>query len=429
MTRIQAFNESTLARHFSKIDFYNDVFLSDEEYRNQIVNDAVQESDQLFSDGINYNTFYIGKKKSFSISELHQKIVFRTCASYLKKSITSTKKSRSQIARELKVFLTDGTPYHIYRLDIKSFFENIQRTQLEENLENLRNLSMHTIKLIKRTMNYFEEKEGICVPRGIEISSILSDLYLQKFDNYILSRSDIFFYTRFVDDILIITSNENEFHNLMFDLNNNLPKHMQFNKEKTKIISVKKRSKSGDLNKGKQVAHFDYLGFRFQVIDSPLPIDKSQTPPKEKKNAATAKFREVKIDLSPNKVKRIKDKICKAFYSYSKTNNYALLKDRIRFLSTNRELIKKDNSTIIPVGIYYNSSACDFPSAQLSHIDSFMRYLLFSKTGRLPKKYSRKLSSSQKRELVKFSFTHGFNNRIHKRFSYNRLSTIVEVWK
>ncbi|WP_081945780.1 antiviral reverse transcriptase Drt3a [Halomonas salina] len=429
MSRIQAFNDSTLARHFAKEDFYNDSSLSGDEYRRSIVAEAVEESERVFPRGVGYNSFFLGNKKSFSLSSLPQRLVVRVCASHLKRAFPRHNKSRSQIARELRGFLADGTPYNIYRLDIKSFFENIDRKELEKKVDSLTGLSMHTKKLVRETAKFFDERESVCVPRGVETSSILSDLYLQDFDLYVVSRDDVFFYSRFVDDILIITSNEVEGSEFKSDLFCALPEGLFFNNEKTELKRVPKRAKAGSLHHGNNVASFDYLGFRFSVIDSPLPVERKDGVTRENAKTAPAIFRKVMVDLSPNKVKRIKDKLCKAFYSYSKTNNYSLLRDRIRFLTTNREFVKKDGSTIIPVGVYYNSSACDFPSEQLAHLDDFMRYLLFGSRGRLPRLYTSTLTLRQKKELIKFSFSYGFNRRVHKRFSYDRLAEIVKVWK
>ncbi len=109
MSRIQAFNDSTLARHFAKEDFYNDTSLADNDYRRSIVKEAVEESEKLFPNGVGYNSFLLGNKKSFSISNLPQRLVIRSCASHLKRAFPRYNKSRSQIARELRVFLADGT--------------------------------------------------------------------------------------------------------------------------------------------------------------------------------------------------------------------------------------------------------------------------------------------------------------------------------
>jgi reverse transcriptase-like protein len=325
LTRIQAFNEATLARHFTKNDFYEDPHLSDNDYRKIIIEDSSNISEELFPNGLNYNSFVVGSKKSFSISNLTQKLILRTCATHLNRSVSSFNKSRSQIARELRPFLADGTAYNIYRLDIKSFFESIEKELLEKRIYELKNTSMHTKKIASRVMDYFDKTEGICVPRGLETSSILSNLYLEDFDNNITAMRDVFFYSRFVDDILIISSNEQSTRKFKKEILGYLPTGLFLNPNKTKVTCVGKRAKSGNVKVGNPVAFFDYLGFRFTIIDSPLTHPQEVNPTAENKNLKKSNYRKVEIDLSPRKVKRLKEKICKAFYAFAKTNDYSLL--------------------------------------------------------------------------------------------------------
>ncbi|MEQ9307542.1 MAG: antiviral reverse transcriptase Drt3a, partial [Marinoscillum sp.] len=329
----------------------------------------------------------------------------------------------------IKSFAAEGTPYKVHKFDIKSFFEGIQIEQLENKIEDVRGLSRHTKKLLCRGMHYFHVEKGCCVPRGIETSGILSDLYLREFDEIIRRDEGVFFYSRFVDDILIFTDKGLDSDAFKKRIGERLPEGLGLNDKKYDSKTVPERKKAGDLYIGKELAIFNYLGFEFRVIDTPLPIKKVNGQLVEDGGRAKYQFREVRVDLSGNKVKRTKEKICKSFYSYYKNKNYELLKDRLRLLTSNREMVKKDDSVIIPIGVYYNSSACDYPSTKLSHLDSFMRYLLSGSNDRLPKLYSGLFSRQERSELLKFSFSYGFRHRVHRRFSYNRMAEIVKVWK
>ncbi|HBV4973744.1 TPA: hypothetical protein MDZ92_005595 [Klebsiella pneumoniae] len=42
------------------------------------------------------------------------------------------------------------------------------------------------------------------LPRGISLSATLAELCLQEIDSFFLKEKDVFYYSRFVDDILII---------------------------------------------------------------------------------------------------------------------------------------------------------------------------------------------------------------------------------
>jgi hypothetical protein len=209
-----------------------------------------------------------------------------------------------------------------------------------------------------------------------------------------------------------------------------LPGHLKFKKNKTQIACCKKRSKANSLTIKKLVLSFDYLGLSFKVYDSPLPPKKIQGGQEiENDSHASKQFREVEVDFSESKVKKIKSKVCKAFYAYSKDRDYFLLRDRIRFLTTNRSMINKNKGTIIPVGIYYNNSPVIFPSQSIKELDLFLKKMATSKKGRLCRLYGHFLTKKQKKELLQYDFEKGFNKRLHKRFSANRLADITRIWK
>ena len=49
-------------------------------------------------------------------------------------------------------------------------------------------------------------KKGLGVPRGIGISSLLSEIYMRDLDDCIKKRPEVIFYARYVDDIFILLS-------------------------------------------------------------------------------------------------------------------------------------------------------------------------------------------------------------------------------
>ena len=74
-------------------------------------------------------------------------------------------------------------------------------------------LSRKSKESILRVFNAYEKMKdknivpyGKGVPRGIGISSPLSEVYMQDLDKTIKERQEVVFYTRYVDDIFIILS-------------------------------------------------------------------------------------------------------------------------------------------------------------------------------------------------------------------------------
>nr|WP_158651719.1 antiviral reverse transcriptase Drt3a [Marinobacterium profundum] len=430
MFKYQEFSESSLSRCFVSNDFFSDNRLSESEYRADLLKKSVHDAENMFPSGLQLGSLQKNNKKTYFSCDLPQRIVLRKCAKNIRAATSIKLKSRTQIARELQVYLAEGTPYRVYRLDIRSFFESIDYKTLFTMVNELSNLSMHTKNIILAVTAFFNENVGCSVPRGIETSPLLSELILSDFDNSISSCKEVIYYSRFVDDLIIITSAHEDELYFINKVELSLPGNLKFNKEKTEIVSCKKRDKAGSLTDGKLVVFFDYLGLSFKVYDSPLPSKKIQGGMLEENAYLSSKtYREVHVDLSEKKVKKIKSRICKAFYTFHKDKNYLLLRDRIRFLTTNRSMINKNKDTVIPVGIYYNNSPVNFPSKAIEEIDCFLTKMTTSKNGRLCKFYSHLLTKKQKKELLQYNFTRGFSSRLHKRFSANRLVDIVRIWK
>jgi len=402
----------SLSRCFYTKDFYDDKNLHKEDYRAEVLAKALSIADSYFSDGIALSTTRVGKKAAYMSTELAEKLVLRKCASNIKKYTKIKQKHRSTIIRELKGALKEGTPYRVYRLDISSFFESIDVSELLRGLE-AEYLSTQTINIISSYLNAFNNHYGRGLPRGVEISPILAELSLKGFDKLVASQTHVFYYARFVDDMIIVSSGVEDKKKFMRWLRKNLPKGLSFNFTKQYIMDVAERSK-GDPSKDNTVASFEYLGYQLKAIDYPVSSNKRlQT------------FRAVSVDISKAKVNKIKSRISKSFYSFVEAKDYKLLSDRLIFLSSNRNLINKDKQRKVPTGIYYNYSEADFPSPALTEIDTFTRNILLSRKGRLSKKLSAAITKKERSKLLKISFEGGFKNRTFKRFSPDRLKDIA----
>ena len=104
--------------------------------------------------------------------------------------------------------LNEGVPKWVIRLDIKHFYESIDRKrQMERFIEDGR-LNFQSIYLLK---SLFEEPviasmNGL--PRGLSISSAISELYMKYFDLDVRRQDGVYFYARFVDDIIVFCNSQ-----------------------------------------------------------------------------------------------------------------------------------------------------------------------------------------------------------------------------
>ncbi|HGY8848465.1 TPA: antiviral reverse transcriptase Drt3a, partial [Escherichia coli] len=265
-----------------------------------LISDAVLIANENFRSGVSVKKLNIKGRCVYTASCLKEKIILRHCNANLKCLESLRPKQRNTIISELKIYLEEGTPFKIYRLDIKSFFESIDLPQLFQLLHNETRLSRHTKNLLEwylKSCERLHSSKGL--PRGLEISPMLSELYLAQFDNSIHRHPEVFYYSRFVDDMVIVSSGcecEASFMEFIQDV---LPKGLALNKNKLKISPcIPKRSKG--LNKQDKLLHeFDFLGYSFSIIDTPLSKD----------GEINSCYRKVVVNLSKSRLKKIKTRI------------------------------------------------------------------------------------------------------------------------
>ena len=80
------------------------------------------------------------------------------------------------------------------------------------------------------------------VPRGMNISATMSELYMRKFDRWIRSFDSVYFYARFVDDIIVFSNSLKDSLILIANLNSQLSElaeGLTINLKKTELFEGK----------------------------------------------------------------------------------------------------------------------------------------------------------------------------------------------
>lgn len=133
----------------------------------------------------------------------------------MQKSFKIPQPNRIQILKSLELLLSEPVDKIVVRCDIKHFFESIPRKLLISELENTGLLNSRTLRLIKRLFGDLTSKcaceEGI--PRGIGFSPTMADFYLRSVDTKISNLPGVYYYRRYVDDIIVIASQTPEIEN------------------------------------------------------------------------------------------------------------------------------------------------------------------------------------------------------------------------
>lgn len=396
---------------------------------NTVVKDALLIAHENFRSGVAAKRFSLHGKAVYSTDCLKEKAILRHCASNLHQALGLNIKQRSIIIDEVKKYLKEGSTFKIYRLDIKRFFESINIELLLKKIENNINISRHTRNLVEWYIKICKIKfNNPGLPRGLEISPIMSEIYLIEFDKAIKESVHILYYSRFVDDIIIISKGKEDESRFLIEIKKLLPPGLEINESKHKkfISPVIKERSQGANPSGTELYKFDLLGYEIKIINSFVPTGG--------RNAHKAIYRDVKINFSEKRLKKFKTRISRAFYSYNKTGDFLMLSDRLKFLTSNRGIKRQvkgystKNKKTISTGIYYSNSRLDCDSHHLKELDSFLFYCIEKITARINKNRKTFLSKHQRESLLRNSFRTGFNKRIHISFSFKRCSEITKIW-
>jgi len=418
----QSFCKKTLERVLQKRDFVGITKTSaaQKAFRDDILNKAVASARSRFDDPpIHLEKFTLNQRTVFSFPNLNDELVARKLCENIKRSQKIATSGRSQIVSNLRLLLEEGVPYRIYRLDIRSFYESFSQQDVLSAVNELPRLSPHSKILLEKLFAFHKHMGGHGLPRGLSLSATLADLLMQDFDLGMKSSDDVFFYARYVDDIIVVTSSREKPLTLIRAIEELLPTGLQLNPNKKQVVGplgkvspIKANMPTTELFK------FDYLGYAFRVEE---PVKNSAKRPGEHHRGVT-------IDIAQNKIKRFKTKIARSFLEFGKTGNWNLLKDRIKFLTKNFSVynVKAGGKKI--AGIFYSYPLVSDSAEGLRMLDDFLRNAILSKSGPIYTMSSPKLKGSEKRELLSHSFARGHKEKSFVHFSGNRIQEIQSCW-
>jgi hypothetical protein len=259
------------------------------------------------------------------------------------------------------------------------------------------------------------------LPRGIALSAVIAELVMRDFDIAASTYPGIYFYSRFVDDIIIITSGLEPQKPFLRAIKKLLPNGLCLNQSKLSVETAEncvipaKQTTSPH----PPVLTFEFLGYKF-IIREPIL---------SKKNPGMH-FRDVQLDIADSKVKRIKTRIIRSLIHYNRDRNFDLLHQRIKYLTSNFSVFEPDRQQRRLAGIYHNYWLIDADrSTALTELDHFLRKALISSDGEIFEQFFSRTSDKQRRQLMQNSFCNGFNQKIYLHFSKNDLTNIQRCWK
>lgn len=366
----------------------------------------VQKVESCIGDSIDNGTFqfqiktlgdlYLNGHPKKSIEYLCQDLVLRKLYNNIKRIYGVEQANRNLIVKQVVSLLKEESMKWVVRLDVHHFYESINRKILMERFIEDGRLTYQSIRLLEKLFLHPKIASEIGLPRGFSISSVMSELYMKYFDLEIRRMEGVFFYARFVDDMIVFCSNEAAQNNVWA----NVPKML------SEIDLNLNLDKSYKWNNRQSAVKLTYLGYTFSA---------------KEKNDIEVSIAEKKIDL-------IRTRITRSFVRFAKDGNFDKLKNRVKFLTGNFTLYNQSSLLPVKVGIYFNYNMTTDKTA-LYDLDKYYQRLLHCKNGKLGSKLDAKMSATQRALLSKYSFVFGFERHVNHHFTSAMLADITSCWR
>ena len=410
-----AFDAKNIARELRRSDFHGNAGLAQPAAKAALVSHAVNHAANGFSNLV-LDTHTKNCKLVYDTALLSQDLVLRKLRHNFKQLTQVRQADRDETIMSLRSLLGDCSAVRIYKLDIKSFYESIDRSHIESKLSRDLGFPASSLYVFRSFSSQLEGKNISGVPRGLAISETLTEYVMRPFDRSVQQQACVYYYGRYVDDIVILTTGKENKKDFMKDLRALLAPGLSFNQGKCQVIDITK-GKPHDQNGVVPLAgSFDFLGYRFRVFD-------------RSKVGKTVR-RNVQLDISPKKVRRLKTRLVLALRRYVLDDDFGELIDRFKILTGNYSIYDYDTGVRRKVGIGSNFRLIDRKDSQaLLELDAFIHKVVSGTQGNLCAGLHPKLNSTRKRYLLKFRFSQAFNPKTYHHLNPARVAKSIDCWK
>lgn len=414
-----SFNYVTFSKELRKSDFNKHKRLRDPIYKNGVILNSVMSVAGSF---VTYSPLaytVIRGKKVYRTAKFHDELILRKLNRNIR--VVSGLKSnvRDSIVANVKNLLSEGVSYRVYRLDVKSFYESFSEDDILNKVVLSHDVSPATKKIIGGLICGHAMTGGTGVPRGLALSATITEVLMRDFDKWIENESEVFFYSRYVDDIILITSGIEPEQKFLRDISEILPKGLVLNQRKQFVKIVNYDVSPYKAGTALCLLEFEYLGYKFSVFE---PLNNSELKRGQH-------FREVYLDIAESKVKKIKTRMSKALLDYVRTKDFSLLVLRLKFLTSNFSVLDVDRDRKRLAGIFYNYHRVDSSvSKSLVELDAYLRKAILSSKGKIFESFFCNTSVAQRRRLLTLSFLRGFEDKTFMHFSRENLKLIQRCW-
>lgn len=167
--------------------------------------------------------------------------------------------------------------WNLLKCDIRKYFDSIDHKVLKTKLTGVVK-DKDVLSLLKTIIDSYEKTPGKGLPMGNQTSQWFALYYLDGLDRLVKEKYRIKYYTRYMDDCIIICEDKEYLKKCLADMKNYVERELllEFN-EKTQLTTIKDG--------------VDYLGFHFYLSDTGKVIRRLRTSSKRRWKRRLKKFR------------------------------------------------------------------------------------------------------------------------------------------
>ena len=309
-----------------------------------------------------------------SITNRLDRIIDQASAAWLKKALHVVSFDRNRQVQGLVASATEYGPARVHRYDISSFFESFDREKIVERVLAHESVTGPVRIALSRYLATAEKFGCRGLPRGLSLSSVLSEYAMKNIDSRLASDPSVYFYGRFVDDLIILRAAADSnlpFREIVESELGRIPGEFVLNEDKSDDRATIRPQ--GGLDR-----RFCYLGYEF--------FPESRAP--------------FLVDITECKAEKLKKKVVAVFVSYLKHKDFRELRETLQILASNTLLIRRGvKSRAMFVGIYYSyphvTPAC-YKHGRLAAVDKFIRSLVYGSKTNLSRRLSNCLTKAER---------------------------------
>ncbi|WP_162792455.1 antiviral reverse transcriptase Drt3a [Novosphingobium sp. P6W] len=400
----------TIARQFRSSDFRDTSWAIKVSDKAAVVEDAVRIANDGFRT-VSLRRNGLGDKSIYRHAALHEALLIRHISETLRRITGVRQSDRKSIVKSLIALTSEGIPFGILKFDIKSFYETVNTQDIVDRLRKDAAFSRQSIMLIETFFSALQTQAITGLPRGVGLSATLAEYALRDFDAAISNLPGVRFYSRYVDDGIIVVSDKSDLSLLRNTIADLLPPGLQLNKSKTTPYKFSPYTKRATIATEHDIK---FLGYSLSISQVTRTLGRGLV-------------RNVHVDIAPSKISKIKRRISLSLLNFKDSGNFDDFLGRIKLLTSNFGFIDDATGQQRYSGVRYNYGLIDpNNSPQLQALDRFLTNVITS--GHPNNRLRPILTKAQRAKVLGFGFSSGFLNNRFFSFDDDTLKRLIGCW-